>query len=90
MKKRKSVRFWVVVITVFFLLISIPRIKKLVDIYNKLERYRTENERILSENAVLKEKIEKIQKDPFYAEKYLRENYGLIKEGELIFRIEKE
>ena len=80
-----NLKMWIII---FFLIISIPRIKALSISIRQLNYYREEIEKLKRENKILEKKIKKLKEDPFYAEKILRENYGFIKEGEQIIRIE--
>ena len=89
-KKRDKTLIFTIFISVFFLIISIPRIKALSVSLRQLNYYREEIEKLKKENKILEEKIKKLKEDPFYAEKILRENYGFIKEGEQIIRIEEK
>ena len=89
-KKRDKTPIFTIFISVFFLIISIPRIKALSVSLKQLNYYRQEIEKLKKENKILEEKIKKLKEDPFYAEKILRENYGFIKEGEQIIRIEEK
>lgn len=41
------------------------------------------------ENIVLKNEIEKLQKDDEYLEEVVRKKYGFLREGERLYRIEK-
>ena len=61
--------------------------------FSKLQRLQEENDqlkqrmRLLSEyNDVLREEIEKMEKDPNYLEKRAREKLGIIKKGEVIYK----
>ncbi len=61
--------------------------------FSKLQRLQEENGqlkqrmRLLSEyNDVLREEIEKMEKDPNYLEKRAREKLGIIKKGEVIYK----
>ena len=89
-KKRDKTPIFTIFISVFFLIISIPRIKALSVSLKQLHYYRQEIEKLKKENKILEEKIKKLKEDPFYAEKILRENYGFIKEGEQIIKIEEK
>ena len=89
-KKRDKTPIFTIFISVFFLIISIPRIKALSVSLKQLNYYRQEIEKLKKENRILEEKIKKLKEDPFYAEKILRENYGFIKEGEQIIKIEEK
>ncbi len=87
MRKRRKV--YLILILITFIILSIPRITLLISSVSKLNYYQKEIERLKKENETLKAKINKIEKDPYYTEKILRENYGLIKEGETIYRIKE-
>jgi cell division protein FtsB len=52
-----------------------------------LKFFQNEIKRLEKENKIIAEKIENIKKDPYYVEKILREEYGMIKEGEFIIKI---
>lgn len=46
-------------------------------------------ENLKKETAVLKEKIDKLKTDPFLLERIAREEYGMKKEGEYIYKIKE-
>ncbi|HOV21503.1 MAG TPA: septum formation initiator family protein [bacterium] len=87
MKKRRKI--YLILILITFVILSIPRITLLLSSIKKLHYYQDEIVKLETENKILKEKIEKIENDPYYIEKLLRENYGLIKEGEIVYRIKE-
>ncbi len=87
MKKRRKI--YLILILITFVILSIPRITLLLSSIKKLHYYQDEIVKLKNENKILKEKIEKIENDPYYIEKLLRENYGLIKEGEIVYRIKE-
>ena len=64
-------------------IISIIRLKS--DI-RSLETSRRTTER---ENILLKSEIEKLRQDDQYLEDVVRKKYGLVREGEKVYRIEK-
>ena len=84
---RKIKRNLFLIITVFFIIGCAMRAKTLYSAYKTYKFYKDEIAKLEKENKELQEKIEKIEKDPFYIEKILREEYGMIKEGELIIKI---
>lgn len=45
---------------------------------------------ISAENKLLKNEIELLKNDRSYLEKYARENFGLVKPGEMVFQFQKE
>lgn len=44
---------------------------------------------LTKENAILKNEIDKLQKDDEYLEEVVRKKYGFLREGERLYRIEK-
>ncbi|GEM_PF-1194760 len=90
MRRRNRKKLILLSICVFFVLISIPRLKNLISYYRKLQYYNTEIIRLRAENEVLREKIRTMKEDPYYAEKMLRENHGYVKEGEHVYRINEK
>jgi cell division protein FtsB len=84
---RKIKRNLFLIITVLFVICCGIRAKSLYSSYQTYKFYKNEIPKLEKENKELREKIEKIKKDPFYIEKILREEYGMIKEGELIIKM---
>ncbi len=78
---------WFLIITFIFLICTGIRIRTLISTYRTFKFYQNEIKSLKEENKILAERIEKVKNDPFYIEKILRENYGLIKEGEFIIKI---
>ncbi|HOL21395.1 MAG TPA: septum formation initiator family protein [bacterium] len=88
---RKNRKKWLIGgLCVCFILISIPRIKAFITYSRQLKYYNDEIIKLQEENKRLEEKIDAMKKDPYYAEKILRENYGYVKKGEHIYRIRTE
>ncbi len=88
MKRRKKFQWrGYLFLTVIFIIISTPRSIKLLKCFRKLQFYKSEIARLERENKLLEEKIRKVKTDPYYIEKIARENYGLLKDGEYIFKI---
>lgn len=79
--------FWI--LTFFFLIGFTLLLKKLNMEYKCYKFYQREIVRLRAENNNLKEKIENFGKDSFYIEKILREEYGMIKPGEIIIKTEE-
>ena len=46
-------------------------------------------ERMQKENEVLAKELDKLQKDDQYLEEVVRTKYGLVRDGEKVYRIEK-
>ncbi|MCX8082466.1 MAG: septum formation initiator family protein [bacterium] len=91
MINRKNRKKWLICgLCICFLLISIQRIKVLITYSRQLNYYKNEIIKLQEENKQLKEKVEAMKNDPYYAEKILRENYGYVKKGEYVYRIKTE
>jgi len=87
MKKRR--KFYLILIFSTFIVLSIPRMITLISVYRKLHWYQREITRLKDENKILEDKINKIKSDPYYTERMLRENFGMIKKGETVYRIKE-
>ncbi|MCM8786014.1 MAG: septum formation initiator family protein [Candidatus Omnitrophica bacterium] len=83
-KIRKNLPFLVMI---FLIICCGIRLKILYTSYKTYRFYKNEIARFEKENKLLLEKIEKIKNDPFYIEKLLREEWGMMKEGELAIKI---
>jgi len=64
----------------------IPGFLRLGKSYLYLQRCEKEIEKFKEENKQLKKDIEKFSQNPFYIEKLGREELGLIKKGEFIYK----
>ncbi|MCD6221360.1 septum formation initiator family protein [bacterium] len=87
MKKRR--KFYIILVLSTFTVLSIPRMITLISVYKKLHWYQREITRLKDENKILEDKINKIKSDPYYTERMLRENFGMIKKGETVYRIKE-
>jgi len=89
MKRKDKIKLRYLLLLLFFIGICIPRGIQLYKWEKKLNFYLSEIERLKKENENLKNKIEKIKNDPYYVEKIARENFGLMKNEEVLFKINK-
>jgi cell division protein FtsB len=78
---------WFLIVSVVFFILFIIRLKSYYNTYKTLKFYQSEINRLKEENRILAEKIEKIKNDPYYVEKILREEYGMIKNGEFVIKM---
>ena len=74
---------------VFVVLISENGIFDYLKLKRQINVVDTSIRRLEDENVVLRKKIDRVQKDDRYLEDLAREKYGLIGEGEKVYRIEK-
>jgi|WetSurMetagenome_2_1015567.scaffolds.fasta_scaffold00012_50 cell division protein FtsB len=63
---------------------------KYFELRENRERLEQDIATLNKENRVLKEHVNSLKKDPYYIEKYAREEYGLAKPDEVIFQIKKK
>jgi cell division protein FtsB len=93
-KRRNRVFFVVSVIISGFILYSFlfsdMGYLKYRQLKNNEKKLSEEIREIKEQNKTLKYEIELLKKDPVYSEKYARENFGLVKPGEMIFQFEPE
>jgi len=78
---------WFLIVSIVFFILFIIRLKSYYNTYKTLKFYQSEINRLKEENRILAEKIEKIKNDPYYVEKILREEYGMIKNGEFVIKM---
>lgn len=58
-----------------------------VELNQQKAELKEQKERLKSETEVLKQKIEHLETDPFLLERIAREEYGMKKEGETVYKI---
>ena len=76
-----------------FILVAIialiwPAVGKMNDIRNKNVDYQRQIDSLTAKNVELTEELRKLKEDPVYLEKVAREKMGLVKEGEMIYKLE--
>jgi len=87
-KKRKLIFFTIVLIGIAYFLVSFifgdSGLIKYIEISKKKSKMEKEIVSIQNENEQLKRDIKAIKEEPFYTEKYAREEYGLVRPGEIV------
>jgi len=79
--------FWLFVITIIVLVIFLPSYSQLQDLKQKNFDFSQKIQHLTQENARLKEERRRLEDDPVYLEKIAREKMGLIRPGEVVYRI---
>ncbi len=82
--------FWFSVIAFVFLVIFLPGYSKLQELKDKNKDLEARIEEVKSENALLENEISRIQQNPIYQEEIIREKLGVVRKGEVIYKIEPE
>lgn len=74
---------------VWFSFIDTYSIWTRVELSQRKAELQEKKQQLKSETAVLKKKISNFETDPFLLERIAREEYGMKKEGELIYKIKE-
>ena len=75
------------VLTIIVLIIFLPSYTKMQDLKQKNLDYKRQIEQLQQKSAELKEEKRLLETDPVYLEKVAREKMGLIREGEVVYKI---
>ena len=78
---------WLFSLAFVILIIFLPSYARLQDLKQKNAGYEKQIEELKKQNIELTEEKKRLQ-DPVYLEKVAREKMGLIREGEVIYRLE--
>ena len=82
--------FWFIGITVLILIIFLPGYSKLQELKDKNKVLEVKIKEVKKENANLENEILRLQQDPLYQEEVLRDRLGVVRKGEVVYKIEKE
>ena len=74
-------------LTIIVLIIFLPSYTKMQDLKQKNLDYKRQLEQLQQKSAELKEEKRLLENDPVYLEKIAREKMGLIREGEVVYKI---
>jgi len=79
--------FWLFGITVFLLIVFLPGYTKLQELRDRNLDSETKIKKLKMENALLQEEIQRLESDPIYQEKIVREKMGVVRKGEIPIKI---
>jgi cell division protein FtsB len=79
--------FWLFGIAVFLLIIFLPGYTKLQELRERNQDLESKIKRLNIENALLNQELKKIENDPVYQEKIVREKLGVVRKGEIPVKI---
>ncbi len=74
---------------VWFMFIDTYSIWTRIELSQRKAELKAKKERLKTETSTLKKKIENLKTDPFLLERIAREEYGMKKEGELIYKVKE-
>jgi cell division protein FtsB len=60
-----------------------------IELHERKDNLKEKKEKLKKETAVLKDKIENLKTDPFLLERIAREEYGMKKKGETVYKIKE-
>jgi cell division protein FtsB len=79
--------FWIFGIAVLLLIVFLPGYTKLQELRDKNRDLQTKVKKLSIENMLLQEELKRIENDPVYQEKILREKMGVVRKGEIPVKI---
>jgi len=91
-KKRLITLIFIVLSFVYLglnLLLGDAGLLKYKDLSKKKQQFEREITELEKENARIKTQIESLKENPFYAEKYAREEFGLARPDEYVFQYDR-
>ena len=78
---------WLFAVTSIILFVFLPSYSRLQDLRQKNAEYAHEVKRLTVDNNLLAQEIMRLEHDPIYLEKVARDKMGLIREGEVVYKI---
>lgn len=88
---RKSFLFLVLggFVVIWFTFIDTYSIWTRIELQQRQEELKAKKEKLKAETLILKQNIEELQTNPFLFERIAREEYGMKKEGETVYKIKE-
>ena len=78
---------WLFLTAFIILIVFLPSYTKLQDLRQKNSDYSRQIQQMTKENARLQEEKWRLEHDPVYLEKVAREKMGLVREGEVVYKM---
>ena len=92
-KKKRLIIFILIILSFLYLatnlLLGDAGLLKYRELSGKKQNIKKEISELEKENARIKSQIKSLKENPFYAEKYAREEFGLARPDEYIFQYDK-
>ena len=79
--------FWIFGVAVLILILFLPTFSKKQALLDKNREYRERIRQLETKISQLSEEKRRLEEDPVYRERVAREKMGLVKDGEVIFKI---
>ncbi len=74
---------------IWFMFIDTYSIWTRIELMQRKEELKAKKEKLKAETIILKQKISDLKNDPFLLERIAREEYGMKKEGETIYKVKE-
>ena len=81
---------WLLAVAIIILIIFLPGYTKLQELKDKNRQLQARIEQIKLDNARLEGEILRFQQDPVYREEIIRDKLGVVRKGEVLYKIEPE
>jgi len=82
--------FWFFVIAVLLLVLFLPGYTKLQELRDKNRDLEVKIKQLKIENSLLEQELKRVDNDPLYQEKIVREKMGVVRRGEIPLKIVPE
>jgi len=82
--------FWFSGIAVFLLILFLPGYTKLQEFRDKNRDLEVKIKQLKIENSLLEQELKRVDNDPLYQEKIVREKMGVVRRGEIPLKIVPE
>ncbi len=79
--------FWLAGVFVLLLVIFLPGYSKLQELRDKNRDLEVKMRKLKIENSLLQQEIKNIENDPVYQEKIARDKMGVVRKGEIPFKL---
>lgn len=92
-KKRRLIFFTIMLLSFIYLITTLffgdRGLLKYIELSKTEDRMERQIEELEKDNEHLRSEIKSLREDPFYIEKYARENFGLARPDEFIFQYDR-
>lgn len=79
--------FWLFGLAVLLLILFLPGYTKLQELRDRNIELKTRIKELKIENALLQQELKRIESDPLYQERIVREKMGVVRKGEVPIKI---
>lgn len=76
-------------VVIWFTFIDTYSIWTRIELQERKEELKAKKENLQTETLILKQKLQDLESDPFLFERIAREEYGMKKEGETVYKIKE-